>query len=251
VNRLSARQQTQRGFNFVLRRFGAEVIPYRPATSSALSLHRALLPPERVRHIVDAGANIGQAARAYRACYPEATIHSFEPFSDTYAELRLYSEREDGSTIPINMGLAEQIGEAQLNVNSLSATNSFLPLSATKGDDFGVPTLRTTGTQIVKTTTLDDYATSHPLDTIDILKIDVQGFEGAVLRGSAGLLQRQAIELIYVELMFGTSYEGQDGWHDTARYIESHGYRLAGIHDIGYSPRHTANQADFTFLAVR
>jgi hypothetical protein len=51
----------------------------------------------------------------------------------------------------------------------------------------------------VRTTTLDDYAAASGLQRIDFLKLDVEGYEPAVLRGAAALLNRHAIDIIFFE----------------------------------------------------
>ena len=47
---------------------------------------------------------------------------------------------------------------------------------------------------------LDRFCKEHQLEKIDFLKIDVQGYEPAVLVGACGLIDRGAIQMIFFEL---------------------------------------------------
>jgi FkbM family methyltransferase len=51
----------------------------------------------------------------------------------------------------------------------------------------------------VPMTTIDALASRHALDQIDLLKIDVEGFDAKVIRGAAGLLKEQRIGALQFE----------------------------------------------------
>ena len=52
----------------------------------------------------------------------------------------------------------------------------------------------------IKLTSLDHEAHSRGWERIDLLKIDVQGHEPAVLEGASDLLKRQAISCLFIEI---------------------------------------------------
>jgi FkbM family methyltransferase len=47
---------------------------------------------------------------------------------------------------------------------------------------------------------LDDYARTHGIERVDVLKVDVEGHESAVLEGARELLARQAIGTVILEV---------------------------------------------------
>jgi FkbM family methyltransferase len=55
----------------------------------------------------------------------------------------------------------------------------------------------------VNTITLDDFANKNHLSKIDILKIDTEGYEPLVFRGSKHLLQEHRIRLFIFEHLIG------------------------------------------------
>jgi FkbM family methyltransferase len=57
-----------------------------------------------------------------------------------------------------------------------------------------------TGEQIVEVRTLDDLAREHELDTIDFVKIDVEGAETAVVHGMRDLLSHARVQRLLIEV---------------------------------------------------
>jgi hypothetical protein len=82
-----------------------------------------------------------------------------------------------------------------------------------------------------------------------LLKIDVQGFELAVLRGAAGLLA--VAQWIYVELSFVELYSGQPLAPAVIRFLDHHGFEMSGAFNMSEGPNGEAVQADFLFTRAR
>jgi FkbM family methyltransferase len=184
--------------------------------------------------IFDIGAHVGLAATRYRELFPAAMIHSFEPYPESFALLR---EAIAGSQ-PIELhaiALAAQEGEAEFSVNRNSATNSLLASDERAEVYWRSDTPRTTGTLSVPTSTLDAVCREHGIDAIDILKMDVQGGELEVLRGGKALFERQAIGLVYMELITAPTYLGQHRIREYLEFFDSHDYELFDCYNLGRS----------------
>src|SRR5229473_2133012 len=78
---------------------------------------------------------------------------------------------------------------------------------------------------------LDDFCREHDVRTIDLLKLDCQGYEGNVLLGANEMLKRGGIRSIYTEVSFRAIYQGQALFEDICRELSSHGYRLVDLYD--------------------
>lgn len=184
--------------------------------------------------IFDVGAHVGLAATRYRELFPLAKIHSFEPFPDSFALLR---EAVAGLQ-PIELhplALAAAQGQAEFAVNRNSATNSLLASDVRAEVYWRGDTPRTTGTLRVPTSTLDVVCRAHDIDAIDILKMDVQGGELEVLRGGSALFERQAIGLVYMELITAPTYVGQHRIREYLEFFDSYGYELFDCYNLGRS----------------
>jgi hypothetical protein len=88
-----------------------------------------------------------------------------------------------------------------------------------------------TATERVKIDTLDGFCARQGVDLIAYLKIDTEGHDLAVLRGSEGMLTGQQIDIVEVEAgmnrnnCFHVPFEAFD------RFLGDRGYFLFGIYD--------------------
>ena len=97
------------------------------------------------------------------------------------------------------------------------------------------PLVHGTGTEVVPLTTLDVYADINEIDRFDLIKVDVEGHEMAVLEGATNLLRRQAVELVQFEYNWR--------WIAARRYLRDafellgdQGYELARVTAAGFLP---------------
>ena len=84
-----------------------------------------------------------------------------------------------------------------------------------------------------KMITLDTYCEEKKIKQIDILKIDVQGFEDKVLDGAQNLLKASKIKLIQLELIFTEIYEKPLSIYDVEKFLIPNKYKLFGISNAG------------------
>lgn len=71
---------------------------------------------------------------------------------------------------------------------------------------------------------LADYVRDNDVSAIDLLKLDVQGYELEVLRGSEEVLSRVA--WIYTEAQFQDLYAGGPTFTDTFTFLNARGFDL-------------------------
>jgi FkbM family methyltransferase len=182
--------------------------------------------------IFDVGAHVGETAAHYRALFPGALIHSFEPFPGSFEQLSA-AFSADSRVVPHNVAVSDKTGTATFRVNRASVTNSLLE-SDRRGDDYWGKNLLDTDAEIsVRTLTLDDFCREQRIEHVDVLKVDVQGAEYAVLAGAQGLLSRRAVDLIYLEMIIAPSYVGQRKYHYYLTSLDALGYDLFDLFNLG------------------
>lgn len=231
-----------------LEKMGLEV---RKLSSHHTDIHadeKRLLSGTPVRTIFDVGASEGISVAEYRRTYPDADVYCFEP---TDAPFRLIQARHgaDPKVHPTKAAVGEKPGEATFHLNAFDQTNSLLG----RGRDFNASVGPGQQTEVGKVTvpvvTLNDFCRDHQIETIDLLKLDVQGFELGVLRGADRLLKNGSIRLIHSEVLFSQLYEGQAFYHDIAAHLAGHGYELWGIYGMIRLSTGPLGWADAIFLS--
>lgn len=174
-----------------------------------------------IQTVVDVGANIGGYGAELRETGFSGKIISFEPTSLAYEQLAVRAQA-DGYWRTFNAALGERDGEVTINVAANRAESSSL-LPMLKLHDECAPYARYVSTEKVHITTLDN-ALFEEIDTIGriMLKIDAQGYEHMILRGSARLLRK--VELIECELSLVPLYEGQLIFPEMTGLLKSVGF---------------------------
>jgi FkbM family methyltransferase len=131
-------------------------------------------------HIIDAGANVGYTARVFaRAIEAPYRVYAFEPDGTNFRRLTRFTR--DDRIVPIQSALGEHEGEVELWHNDRHP------------GDHRVVTRNAPGpTSTVPITSIDEFARTltHP---IRFVKIDVQGYEPAVLRGMRETLRGDVV----------------------------------------------------------
>jgi FkbM family methyltransferase len=187
--------------------------------------------------IFDIGANIGQSVDSYTKNFPNSLIHSFEPDNEAYCIL---SSKQKSNVIYNNFALGANNETKKLYKYLDSSNNSFYQLN---NNSFAItsgahPNVLKCTNQIKQDiqesliVTIDEYINKNNLNKVNIMKIDVQGFENEVLKGSCKSLKDNIIDLIVVEIIFDDIYGKRNSFYEVEKIISQFGYKLWDISHI-------------------
>jgi len=126
--------------------------------------------------VVDAGANIGIYSEFLAKCVgPTGVVHSFEPDPSNFK--RLHGALSRRANVRLNqLAVSDRTGESVLYIsNELNVDHRAYP---SEGE--------TRQTIPIRSTTLDDYF--QPGKRVDLIKMDIQGYELHALKGSERVL---------------------------------------------------------------
>jgi len=231
----------------VLGRAGFRIVRVqRNADVSAFDRQLALAGAD-AKIVLDVGAYDGDTARVYLAVFPRAQVFAFEPFPQSFASLSALA-RDEPRLVPLELGLSDQIGSSVLSVVRGAQMNSLLAPLSDVGDAKLDWHLGSVGRVEVATTSLDRWVADTSLDVIDVLKLDVQGAELAVLRGGSGLLAQKRIRVIYAEVAFREMYAGQPLFRDVDAYLARAGYCLHSVWNLRNDSNGCTHTADAIFV---
>jgi len=183
------------------------------------------LPPAPV--ILDAGANIGIATLWFRAHYPGAEVHSFEPASENFALLR-----QNVAGLPRSHCLHSALGDSEDDVR--------LAMPGGYSDNRITAEATEAPTEVVRCTTGAAYLERMGLERVDLLKLDVEGYETEVVRGFAKHLSR-------VKAIVGEVHERLVDQRAFYSLLEESGYSIVARRET----RNAKREGVHIFEAVR
>ncbi len=207
------------------------------------SEHAAALTGLAPCTVVDIGANKGQFALFARRAFPNAQLHAFEPLPDAVARFRRVFADDDGVRLH-ELAVAPDAGRRVLHVAARADSSSLLPIGPRQTAVF--PGTQAVATVEVATARLDQVLPAESVRPPVLLKLDVQGFEGAALEGCRALLHRVA--WVYCECSFQELFTGQSLYPDIVAYLKQFGFREAGRFNAVTHPQFGRVQADVLFV---
>jgi FkbM family methyltransferase len=158
--------------------------------------------------VIDAGAHIGIfALKAARLVGKEGTVVAIEPNMENYSFLTANKNINNlENVIPVYAALSDYCGKARLY--------------SWKGVNAGYSIVEKHSSHYVEVPvfTLDHLATKLGLCKVDFLKIDAEGAELEVLRGSAEKLKRSSAKVVIA------GYHATDDTDAISRFMKSLGY---------------------------
>lgn len=176
--------------------------------------------------IIDVGANRGQFADIMRRIGFRGMIISFEPVKNDF-EILSDSFRKDINWRGVQLALGDFDGTVCMHVNPLySVMSSILPFlddSPTVIESVGIKRL-----DHIIPDLLPDWNTHNIL-----LKIDTQGYDLNVFRGSLGCMNN--IMALRSEITMKPSYESMPHYLDSLKLYEEYDYELV---DLSVVSRH-------------
>jgi FkbM family methyltransferase len=170
--------------------------------------------------VLDIGAHIGIFALIAAHARPGIRVVAFEPMPRAFAALEGNARRNPGCDITcVQAAVGDLTGQVRLYTDpsreyDMMATvvRSDLPVASSGHDASGdVREL------LVDQVRLDRWLESTDIERVDLIKIDVEGAEGAVLRGMGDVLERDRPDLI-VEVL------SDDAGAEVSRALSGLGY---------------------------
>ena len=188
--------------------------------------------PYDVTHVIDAGARYG-VHPSWTSFHAEMRYLAFEP--DEQEASRLRADNPIPGYEVHAAALGERSGRQRLYVTSHRGLCSFLPPDP---ESFWFKHYRPQSGIVQRTTdveviSIDDFGKQAGLDHIDFLKVDTEGTELHVLRGSERYL-RTSVLGCHVSVSFQRAYLNQPLFCETHQYLAERGFFLCNMDYLGY-----------------
>ena len=190
---------------------------YFNGTSPLFELAPLLEVINEAKTLIDVGSNKGQFSILARKFFPDIEIHSFEPQIE---ELNIQKKILGNKNINYyNFALGSEDKELNLYITKRKDSSSLLKPIQTISSKYLTKEIRK-----VSVKKLDKILALRNIKRPSILKLDVQGFELEVLKGSLEIFKM--IDYIITEVSFIEIYENQVMENKLLDFIYSKKFKL-------------------------
>lgn len=177
--------------------------------------------------IVDGGANVGTVTKRFLQTFRAPTVYAIEPRSRAVSELRArFGDRNDVSILETALGSESRTTE--IHITDSTAYSSLNEVDADKLPHVASEPALNVG-EVIDTETVSVERLDELVEDVDVIKLDLQGYELRALRGSTDLLRNCSV--IYTEFYFHPIYEEQPTFCELRSFLDDHGYGLYNIYD--------------------
>ncbi len=177
---------------------------------------------------VDVGAHTGRVAARIREVFANARVYAFEPAPGPVSVLRRRAERDPG-IVPVELALGSVPGETTIYETRNPHYSSLLkPAESAVRETAGSAAV--VGRADIHVSRLDDWAARAGVGRIDLMKLDVQGYELEVLRGAGALME--SVRAVYAEAHLTPAYEGAASFSEIDLLLRRHGLVVHQVHEL-------------------
>ncbi|MDZ4757075.1 MAG: FkbM family methyltransferase [Bacteroidota bacterium] len=194
-------------------------------------------------HIFDCGANVGFVTHVFLKKFPTAKIHSFEPNPLVFEQLK-NAHGQNPNVVLHNKGIGRTKGSLTFNINKNSGTSSFLAANAYHTLNYANKNIQE---KVVEVVGIGEYMKENNISCIDLLKLDIEGFELEALKGIDDLENR--VKMIYTEVNLIPTYDKQPLINDIINYAQEHKFHLFNIYGINENKYMQASITNLVFLS--
>jgi FkbM family methyltransferase len=199
--------------------------------------HRAFMlsVASEVTHVIDVGMNKGQFLLAALQYLHINEYDGFEPIPSVFHSTKTLADKLDSSTKirMYNLALAEDAKESYFHQSQKSDCSSLLEPVTTSQYNSQTECIKKLSLNLA---TLDSIIDLSMLTQNNVLlKIDTQGTELNILKGSEKLLKAGVIKHVYIEVSEIIHYQGQCFFSEILDYLTSIGYVLKALYNTNYA----------------
>lgn len=187
--------------------------------------------------IIDAGSNDGLYSLLFRMYFPNSTIYAFEP----NPEVKLIKQIKNDERVKVfHVALGDKNEQQKMYVYEDTSLSKSSSISKPIMEDRKMKTIDIT------VTTLDTWMRKESINNIDILKLDLEGYDLKALRGSTSLFPK--IKVIIIEVLFHKRYEETSTFFDINEFLSKNGFEFFNLYDIGIDINGRLNVGNAVFI---
>lgn len=185
--------------------------------------------------VLDVGTNIGETLLHFARLVGDAGyVYGFEPDEHNYSNVQVNISLNPSENLHVfNLGVSDRTDTVKLfrvDANNLGMNRILTEDEAAKFDNFTT----------IEVDTIDNVISMNEIDHVDVIKIDIEGYEMHALRGAANLIATQKPKL-FIEVGYTRLINNGTGPNEMVEFL----------HQFGYTIRHSETDeligADYDF----
>lgn len=193
--------------------------------------------------IFDVGANIGWYSNHLSKKLPGATIYSFEPIPETFAQVKRNTELNQAKNITLNnVALSDKV-QTLTFYYSPTITGASSAANITENENMAKLECQTN--------TIDKFVKENNISKLDFIKCDVEGAEFMVYKGGAETIEKYK-PIVFTEML--RKWAAKFNYHpnDIIAFFKQFGYNCYTSHEGKLVPIETVTddtlETNFFFL---
>jgi len=177
--------------------------------------------------VFDVGANVGELTLLFSRFAGGEHVHAFEASRAAFEKLEIVCRTANRRGVTLNhLALADKKGAIRLNIYD-DEFLSFNTQAARPLKDYGLD-IEPVEVEEVSAATIDDYCEENRIESVDLLKIDVEGAELQVMRGARKLLAARRVKCLTFE--FGqTTFDMGNRPEEIEAFLGEMNYEIRNI----------------------
>ena len=209
-----------------------------PATIELEKLVKDIRVPET---IIDIGSNKGQFILLMEKLFPNKMIYSFEPIKEMIDKQKKFFKYKK-NIIFHNLALGSSITSKDFLITNRMDSSSFLKIAEDKNErkNYLIKEKRN-----IKISTLDSILLNEKIYRPIFIKMDVQGYELEVLKGSNDLLKKT--DYLLLEVSENEMYQNQPTEKIIIEYLKDLNFNIFKANDWLNIKNTNFNQRDVLF----
>jgi FkbM family methyltransferase len=197
--------------------------------------------------VFDVGAYRGLVTDAMRIYFPNARYFLFEPQPSRSVDLvRKY--KNDCNISVRELVLRDTVGQSEFYVGKFAPTSSIFDRNKSGTRYFDSEFVMEKKIQ-VNSDCLDHFCAANNIGHINILKLDTQGSEHAILLGGSELLKNQKIDIIFTEFFVVPHYEDAPLFDKIWSLLAKYEYGLYDLFTGPYAKNGQLRYGDAIFVS--
>jgi len=171
--------------------------------------------------VIDVGAARGVVSCVFAKYLPETKIYAFEPIKASYNEL-VEAAKPFPNIITVNKAMGASKYLQEINVANRVTASSLFSFNPESDDNFITQNINLVNKEQIEVSTLDDEIPSNV--NVNLIKLDVQGFEIEALKGSVNTLKRT--RFVLVEVSNHNYYLNGAKYYEIDEFLRNHNFEL-------------------------